>query len=929
MQITDMFNRRKKAIGLAGYTIREMMGQGGSANVYRITGRAGSPDYVIRISEEQKSSYSNDVYNLRELNILQELKRISQPHVVQYIDAFVVDIPGCPRYYCAVMKLLVPLNKYRLAGDGVEIAVRLGSDLLPLLQSFADKEILHRDIKPENIFYDGSFRNPTGFLLGDFGIAKRDSDTNVTPTGTESTIAPEVRGLDRSLTNDRRRCDMYSLGIVMYRYLNEGVYPSNRERIDKMPPDTNPFPEPRFGSKRLKQLVIKATSYDPNDRFDSPQAMLRELQLCDEYGVYIEQRSVGSQPTLVPPSNAPIPVGFPNGMNPNGMNPNGMNMQPQNLPVSGGFQNPTNNPQNVSVPGGYPGVISNPVSYSQNHSVSVNANKNVFAGKNTVASLLKNKVFLISSLSVAAVLLLLVILVVFNVNDMVEIAGTKYRKSSDTYLMFSNRTISKQDVTNITKMKALVSVRFDGCQFETGAFSEMTGVVSDLETLTIKGCTGIDDFSPVSSVSSLESLTISNSLLTDKRLSMISFKKLNLLKSIDLSDNAGLSDISCIKEASDTLRYINFSGTAIIDFSVLNGGAAEELSAENCGLTDSSLSTLPDTSLKKLCLSHNNIASVSILKKYPDLTDLDLSYNKIISVSPLAGCVKLKNLSLAHNWISIIKNLNACAELREVNVSYNNLSELEGLEQSIYLDTIAAAHNELKTIDGLSNCTLLQYVDLRHNKLSDISILSKSAEKLHTVLLDNNKLKDINALNNTVNLTYISIDSNGIKTLSPLKQSAALKGISASGNAIASLDPICNAKDLNYVYLSHNIINSVPDTFCYLENLIEVDLSFNYIKTGMILERSFSEFNLIALHGNPIDALWGVNSKKGTRLIVTYNEKMDFSVLKGGYYYYDIVDCPLDKQVEINEKLGGSVSFITPEEATKKVSKNNRLCPAE
>ena len=138
-QITDMFNRRKKAIGLAGYTIREMMGQGGSANVYRITGRAGSPDYVIRISEEQKSSYSNDVYNLRELNILQELKRISQPHVVQYIDAFVVDIPGCPRYYCAVMKLLVPLNKYRLAGDGVEIAVRLGSDLLPLLQSFADK----------------------------------------------------------------------------------------------------------------------------------------------------------------------------------------------------------------------------------------------------------------------------------------------------------------------------------------------------------------------------------------------------------------------------------------------------------------------------------------------------------------------------------------------------------------------------------------------------------------------------------------------------------------------------------------------------------------------------------------------------------------------------------------------------------------------
>ena len=207
-QITDMFNRRRKAIGLSGYTAGEMIGHGGSACVYRLAGRSGKPDYVLRISEEQTSPYSNDVYNLRELNILQEMRRISQPHVVQYIDAFDVDLPDCPRYYCAVMKRLIPLSKYRLSDDGEEIAVRLGSDFLPLLQSFMDKEIIHRDIKPENIFYDGDFRNRTGFLLGDFGIAKRDTDTSVTPTGTESTMAPEVRGLDSSLPRDRSRCDM-------------------------------------------------------------------------------------------------------------------------------------------------------------------------------------------------------------------------------------------------------------------------------------------------------------------------------------------------------------------------------------------------------------------------------------------------------------------------------------------------------------------------------------------------------------------------------------------------------------------------------------------------------------------------------------------------------------------------------------------------
>ena len=33
--------------------------------------------------------------------------------------------------------------------------------------------------------------------------------------------------------------------------------------------------------------MVKATSYDPRDRFDSPQAMLRELQQCEEYSKYI------------------------------------------------------------------------------------------------------------------------------------------------------------------------------------------------------------------------------------------------------------------------------------------------------------------------------------------------------------------------------------------------------------------------------------------------------------------------------------------------------------------------------------------------------------------------------------------------------------------------------------------------------------------
>lgn len=298
--VAEYFDKRKKAIGLSKYSVGEAFAHGGMAIVYELKTRSGHVDYVLRVSQEQQSPYSNDIFNVREVNILKELKRRRQPNVVLYLDAFVVDIPGQQQYFCSVMKKLIPLNSgYCDKRDYREIAVRLGNDFLPLLQSLADEGILHRDIKPGNIFFDKDFRNTEGFMLGDFGIAKVDDRSSATPAGTDITIAPEIKGFDDEIKGDRSKSDMYSLGIVMYYYLNDGVYPSNKERL-KEHPDKSPFPEPRYGSKRLKQLVIKATQYNPRDRFDSPQAMLRELQKCDEYTTFIEGRVQSDKDTQIP-----------------------------------------------------------------------------------------------------------------------------------------------------------------------------------------------------------------------------------------------------------------------------------------------------------------------------------------------------------------------------------------------------------------------------------------------------------------------------------------------------------------------------------------------------------------------------------------------------------------------------------------------------
>ena len=83
--------------------------------------------------------------------------------------------------------------------------------------------------------------------------------------------------------------DIYSLGVVLYRFLNRSrtpflpAYPDpirymDREQAVNRRVAGEAIPEPCLGSARLKAAVLRACAYEPSERFASAQAFREELE---------------------------------------------------------------------------------------------------------------------------------------------------------------------------------------------------------------------------------------------------------------------------------------------------------------------------------------------------------------------------------------------------------------------------------------------------------------------------------------------------------------------------------------------------------------------------------------------------------------------------------------------------------------------------
>jgi serine/threonine-protein kinase len=274
---------------LAGrYRIEAVIAKGGMGTIFRATQLQEPREVAVKVMREDLAQDRSFVSRFR--REARFAARLSHPNLVRVMDS---GAEGGT--YFLVMELLRGEDLFSLLARERRLderaAVDIMSDVCAALAEVHGHGIVHRDLKPENIFLTRSASGARVVKVLDFGIARR-AEEPARRVGTSTpnlTIIGAMIGTPEYMSPEQCRgerpgpaADVYACGALLYAMIT-GHPPFTGENpvlVAARQVGEQPTPPSELRptlNRHLEEVVLRALSKDPRDRYQDAIALGRSL----------------------------------------------------------------------------------------------------------------------------------------------------------------------------------------------------------------------------------------------------------------------------------------------------------------------------------------------------------------------------------------------------------------------------------------------------------------------------------------------------------------------------------------------------------------------------------------------------------------------------------------------------------------------------
>lgn len=315
--------------------------------------------------------------------------------------------------------------------------------------------------------------------------------------------------------------------------------------------------------------------------------------------------------------------------------------------------------------------------------------------------------------------------------------------------------------------------------------TEQLHEVINMTELDLSGNPYLQDLLPVSRLTNLVNLNISNTEITH----LLPLAGMTNLEYINLEHTF----VESLKSLSgmNRLKELNISNTPVSDLEPLTTDTHLEIVwAENSGVKKQQAETLK-----------NAVPDVTVVYQTPALQEwwnaLDATWKSL-----------LLNQIGSHSYEPTALELQRILDLKFINIEQENVIQtLEPLKNFVWLEKVSITNQGIRDIKPLANKVHLTELLLQNNPITDLSPL-ESDTLISIINIENTQVSDLSKLEKLKHLRILNAGGTNVKSLKPLAKSIELEELLVNNTNVKNISPIENLPSLKLLKIYNTKVKS-------------------------------------------------------------------------------------------------------------------------